>query len=171
MITLYIYRRMTMIKLAISFLWVLTVLALATGGALAASSSGNPDPGIVTGTYHGTIFGDRESQAEIELNLTQKGDEIVGDLILDEGLFIDAGRCWSGYLPAGAFSTGGSPLVDDSHRFEAIYTYEFSGIPITGYLTGAISPDGDELSAEVEIDIPWFCGSDPVLQVSAERQP
>lgn len=161
---------MTLKKQLFSFVLVLFMLSVVTSSALAATSKEILNLGIFNGTFHGVIVGDLNSQAELELDLTQVGDEIQGDLLLGEGLFINAGRCWRGYLPAGTFSASGNPMIEDPNRVKASYTYDISGVTITGYLDGALSPDGEVLTAEVEIDIPWFCGPNPILQVSAERQ-
>lgn len=149
---------------------VFVALVTITGNALADTKSAKEPPGTFNGTFEGFIFGDHDSQAEMQLVLSQVSDEITGKLVLGEGLFIDGGRCWQGYLPAGEFTASGNPSEDDPNKVEASYTYKISGMSITGYLDGELSPDGQTIVAEVEIDIPWFCGPDPVLQVSAERQ-
>lgn len=153
--------------------WISLLLAVmlvipfaAAAGIANAATRSQP---LFDGVFSGTITGDRQSQAEFEITLVQDDEEVAGEMTLGEGLYFDGGFCGKGYLPAGTFASSGEILSDDPRAIEAEASYQIDGFTISGALNGQLSSDGDELTAEVEIDLPWFCGRDPVFQISAER--
>ncbi len=147
---------------------IATMMAFSAVFASGSTLANKTEP--FEGTFIGTVLGDRDSETAVRLELVQHGELIKGEMTLEDGLYIDGGFCWRGYLPEGVFSASGSSMAKDPYSIKATYTQEFNGVPITGNLDAMLSRDGETLTAEVEIDLPWFCGKDPVFQVSAQRQ-
>jgi hypothetical protein len=154
---------------------LIVLMVLISLGALTMSAfAAQPTPdrqaaGPFEGTFEGNIYGDRSSQAAVRLELLHRGDDVQGNLIMEPGLYIDGGRCWKGSLPAQSLTAGGKSLAGKPNLLEASMTYQVSGFNIKGILESQISDNGEELTALVKIDLPWFCGRDPVLQVEAVR--
>jgi len=155
-------------KFAFSLLFVAIALAGFTSSAFAGTTVSSTGP--YNGIFIGTVEGDRNSTTEIELNLTQVKNEVKGELVLGEGLYIDGGRCWRGSLPSGSFTAIGSTLPASPNNVEASASFQAGSVTIKGYLAGEISTDGKLITSEVKIDLPWFCGRDPVLLVTAEKE-
>lgn len=155
------------VMLIIPFAAVAGTVNAASGTAKGTTSS----LPVFNGLFTGTITGDRQSQAEFEISLVQEGDEVFGEMTLGQGLYFDGGFCGKGYLPADEFASSGTVLSDDPRAIEVEATYNIQGVTITGLLSGQLSADDEELTAEVKIDLPWFCGRDPIFQINAQREP
>jgi len=152
-----------------SFVLVLVALVLAVNVAQAYPSGTKSKVDPFDGTFTGTVTGDRDSEAVVTFILEQDGSLVNGEMTLEDGLYVDGGLCWRGYLPAGVFSASGNTLAKDPQMIQGKYSYEINKVVINGYLEAELSPDGENLVAEVKIDLPWFCGNDPVLHLNAER--
>jgi len=44
------------------------------------------------------------------------------------------------------------------------------GIAITAKLTADLSADGNAITGRIDLDLPFFCGSDPVIDGALVRQ-
>jgi hypothetical protein len=112
------------------------------------------------GTFSGFVLGDRHSQAPIKIEMNQDGNDISGTIELGDGLYVDGGRCGAGYIPSTVQSTEGEV---NNRQIEAATAIKVAGIKVTIDLEGKLSSDGETLEAEAKVDIPWFCGQDPVI--------
>ena len=156
-------------KLLGSFVFVMVILIFAVNVTYASGSEIKVQGDPFDGTFTGTVTGDRDSEAEVTVVLDHNGNLVEGEMNLGEGLYVDGGLCWHGYLPEGVFSAIGNTLPSEPSRVQGKYSYEVNKVMINGYLDAELSPDGKNLEAEVKIDLPWFCGKDPVLQLKAEK--
>jgi hypothetical protein len=150
---------------------VMISLVLAVGALFAVflSASAAPDAAKVkkTGPFEGTFTGkvkaDNGTSTELSLDLTHRGDEVKGFVVIGEGLYIDAGFCGKGYVPAGTqFARGETSSKNPSH-LAAESQFKVSGLKVKIKLDGDVSSDGDEINATAKIDLPWLCGGDPVI--------
>lgn len=139
---------------------------MAVPGAQAA-----PEAAAVSGPYdgvfNGTVYAPDGSKAAMSLNLTHEGSVVEGDVFLGEGLHIDAGVCGSVDIPASTISASGRSSATNPRALTATSTFDVSGIDVTVDLESYIT--GDNLDAEVTIDLPWICGGDPVLNGNLYR--
>jgi hypothetical protein len=150
---------------------VLIILALALSATLtfAASASAAPDVTKTTnskpfdGTFNGKIYGDKGTSAPISLVLAHKGNQVEGNVFIGEGLYLDGGMCGAGYIPAASqFATGQSSAKNPRH-LTANSNFKVSGVNVNLKLDGDLSADGEQLKAKATVDLPWFCGGDPVI--------
>lgn len=150
---------------------VLTILALALSATLAFAASASAAPDIpkaangkpFDGTFNGKIYGDKGTSAPISLVLAHKGSDIEGKVFIGQGLYLDGGMCGAGYIPsASQFATGQTSAKNPSHLI-ANSVFKVSGVNVRLKLNGDLSADGEQLKANATVDLPWFCGSDPVI--------
>ena len=150
-------------------------LVALTATASAAGKDDRPDyerpkaKNHFDGTFRGTIYGDKGSSAPIELQLTQNGRRVVGNVELGSGLYVNGGMCGAGYVPGGAQSAGGQVSASNPRRLYAESAFKVSGFKVTIDLVGVASADGEEVDAQAKIDLPWLCGRDPVLSGTLYR--
>ncbi len=152
----------------ISILILLSTAATTVLAAPKAPISSNDDP--IQATYRGIIHGDKGSQALLTLALTQVNDQISGTVYLERGLYIDAGRCGGGYLPAAIQSAEGKVSKYDPNLIETSTVFKVSGFKVSIDLEGLLSADGDVLETEAKIDLPWLCGRDPIINGTLYKQ-
>jgi hypothetical protein len=126
--------------------------------------------GAFTGSFAGTLTSDDGSQAPINLNLTQNGATVAGDLAIGDGLTIDGGNCGAQAVPAGARSISGQIDPSNPNHIEVSAGYDVQGITITANLTADLSPDGQSLNGQILLDLPFLCGRDPVISGALARQ-
>ncbi len=151
------------------FLSLFVVMALFGGTAaatFAAPAEKSSEP--FTGTFSGTVYGDNDTTAPMTLTLVQDGDEVTGTAAMGEGLYVDAGLCGSGYIPASSQTAAGEISARNPNHLEAQAAFDISGFRVNIDLDGFLV-DADTLEAETKIDLPWLCGTDPVLYSSLER--
>jgi hypothetical protein len=151
---------------------VLIAVSLPVGGSLAEGVPAVAEPaGPYEGTFSGYVYGDRDSRAAITLEMTQRENLVEGTLHLSEGLYVDGGRCGGGYLPASVQSASGETLSTDPNRLQASTVFNVSGLQITAEFDSHVSPDGELLTAQASIDLPWLCGRDPLLKAELSKLP
>ena len=151
-------------------IFVAVALMLAGTASAAGISPASQTPGPFEGVFTGTVYGDNRSQAPITLELTQRGEDIQGSVLLGEGLYVDGGMCYAGELPATEQSLATKIKSDDPRRLATQLLFKVSNYQIAVDLESELSPNGQELIAVTSIDLPWFCGGDPVLRGELVRQ-
>ena len=151
-------------------LFVAAALMLSSTASAAGISPASQKPGPFEGKFTGIVYGDRRSQAPITIELTQRGEDIQGSVDLGEGLYVDGGMCYAGELPATQQSLATKIKSDDPRRLATQLLFKVSNYQIAVNLESELSPDGQELTAVTSIDLPWFCGGDPVLRGELIRQ-
>lgn len=157
-------RRLRLKKIILSLtLALLTVSVIAVGGAGAAAPVIPGNTGPFNGKFQGTVHGDQGSQAPLTLNMSQNDEQIRGTATLGQGLYVDGGWCGKAYIPATSQSGTFKTLSYDPNRVLFNTTFDIRGLRIGVNLNGKISPDGKNLTADARIDLPWFCGKDPVI--------
>ena len=148
-------------KIAIIFAAVLVLSATLFARAFAAPKTSQPKTvHPFEGTFSGYARGDRNSRAPVTIELDQVGNEVTGKIALGSGLFVDGGFCGAGYLPSTVQLAEGEV---SGRQIEAKTKLKVSGTKVSVDLEGQLSSDGETIEAEVRVDIPWFCGSDPVI--------
>ena len=151
-------------KIILSLTMALMFMSVIAVGVAAAAEPAVPSTaGPFNGKFQGKVYGDQGSQAPMTLNMSQLGDQVQGTATLGQGLYVDGGWCGKANIPAisqgGTFKT--SPY--DPNRVLFNTTFEVQGFKIGVNLDGKISPDGEILTADARVDLPWFCGKDPVI--------
>ena len=151
-------------KIAASIVLVLTALFALT--LVASASPQNPetfDSGPFDGTFHGVVYGDRDSSAQMTLELTHYGDTVKGTAFLGRGLYVDGGFCGAANIPASVRSASGQTVPNNPRSLVANTSFDVSGFDIGVELDSNISANGRVITADAKIDLPWLCGGDPVL--------
>jgi hypothetical protein len=88
--------------------------------------------------------------------------------VFGEGLTVDAGLCGVVPIPAGSFSAS---ALSDPRRPDVLVadvTFDMNGFEVSASLVSELADSGDQLDAEVSIDLPWLCGRDPTLRGSLD---
>ena len=140
---------------------------MAVPGASAAPAAAAAGSGPYAGVFNGTVYAPNGSKAAMSLNLTHTGRAVDGTVFLGQGLSIDAGMCGSVDVPASTIAASGQSSLKNPKALTATSTFEVSGINVTVELESYVT--GDNLDAEVKIDLPWICGGDPVLTGQLHR--
>jgi hypothetical protein len=155
-----------MLKKGLSAILIMLAIALVlvSTASAAALLPTYHKPGPFEGVFTGMVSGDKKSQAPITLTLAQRGEEIQGSVVLGEGLYVDGGMCYAGELPATEQSMVTKIKSDDPRRLETRLLFNVSNVQIAVDLESELSADGQELAVITSIDLPWFCGRDPVLK-------
>jgi len=143
---------------------ILAILSVGGAGIYAApvvASTGNVGP--YEGTFSGVAIGDADSRAPLALELTHRGRQVEGSLVLDEGLYVDGGWCGEVQLPALTQEIEGQTVWGNPQRLVAHPSFDAGGFKMTIDFESNLSAGGDVIVAEAKVDLPWFCGRDPVL--------
>jgi hypothetical protein len=122
-----------------------------------------PGTGPFTGTFEGSLNGDNESSAPVTLTLAQDGSVVSGTITVGEGLFLDGGNCGATAVPAGTKSASGEVDTTTPNHLDASATFTAQGFTIALDLDADLSADGQTLTAEATIDLPFLCGRNPVI--------
>ncbi len=157
-------------KVKTLLLMILPILAIAAAALGVASAEAAPlkpsstiSGGLFAGTFEGYLVGDRDSRAPITLELSQQGNIVSGDIVIGRGLVIDAGMCGAAAVPTGTQSADGQVSARNPRHIDAGVELAVQGMAITIDLDGDLSRDGKSLATTATIDLPWLCGSDPVI--------
>jgi len=145
------------------------LIALSTLFAVTISASAAPpeakakNPGPFDGSFNGMVHADKNTKAPLSLVLTHKGNQVEGNLFLGEGLYVDGGMCGSGYIPASTQFAAGKTSAKNPRQLSATSTFKVNGVNVKVILDSEVSANGKQIDAKAKIDLPWFCGGDPVL--------
>jgi hypothetical protein len=151
-------------RLVVGILTVLAILATAGIGAEAAPDAvSSQEIGPYEGRFDGFAYGDRASKAPLTLELTHRGRQVEGRVLLGEGLYVSGGFCGAVDLPATAQYVEGHTLTWDPKRLEVTPTFDLGGFDLSVDFQSEVSADGKVITAKAKVDLPWFCGRDPVL--------
>lgn len=123
-----------------------------------------------SGTFAGTLVGDNGSSAPATLTLMQDGLTVTGAIAVGQGLLVDGGNCGQTAVPAGTVSANGQLDPANPSQLAASSMFNVQGLAIELALVGALSADGQTLTAEASIDLPLLCGRDPAISGSFVRQ-
>ena len=154
-----------------SILTALAMLAMA-GVGVQATPAEVPSDGIgpYEGTFRGVVQADGRSSAPLWLFLTHRDDNIAGVVYLGSGLQVDAGFCGSVDVPATAQYVKAETSTRNPRQVQVAPTFDVGGFEIAVDLVSTLSTDGKQITARAKIDVPWFCGRDPVFTGRLDRQ-
>jgi hypothetical protein len=165
-----IERGIQMKRVAVIGFLVLSILAVSAIGASAAPEAATTGRvGPYEGTFEGTAYGSKGSRAPVTLDLTHRGNRVAGYVSLGEGLHVDGGWCGAVDVPAVAQYVEGQTTRWNPRRLVVNPTFDVGGFELSVDFESTISSDGDEITARAKVDLPWFCGRDPVLAAQATR--
>lgn len=139
---------------------------MAVPGANAAPEAATAK-GPYDGVFHGTVYAPDGSKAPMSLDLTHAGSAVDGTVFIGEGLSINAGMCGSVDVPATSVFASGKSSASNPKALAASSSFDVGGIDVKVDLQSYVS--GDNLEAEVKIDLPWICGGDPILTSQLHR--
>ena len=142
------------------------VAILSTSVAWAHAAPRAEKVGVVgpyEGSFSGIVYGEKSSRAPLALELTHKGSQVEGSVSIGEGLYVDAGLCGSFDLPAIGASIEGQTMDGDPRRLEASPTFDAGAFELTVDFESEVSASGRVIVSRAKVDLPWFCGQDPVL--------
>lgn len=158
-------------ELLFGLLDVIIILATMSGGVAAASGEASAAiVGPYEGTWYGPARGDRNSYALMTLDLTHRGDRVEGSLALNKGLYVDGRICGAVSLPATEQTVEGRTAAKDPGHLEALPSFDVGAFDLTVDFESDVMEDGGTITAEARVDLPWFCGRDPVLTATLYRR-
>lgn len=158
-------------SLVVGVVTILAILLIPAAGAYAApvaATSGRVGP--YEGTFRGYAYGDRSSKAPILLDLTHRGNQVEGTVSIGEGLVVSGGFCGTVQVPAITQYVEGQTIRWNPKRLTVDPTFDLGGLNIAVDFESNVSANGEAITAEAEIDLPWFCGRDPVLTGTLYRE-
>ena len=123
--------------------------------------------GPYEGVFHGTVYAPDGSKAPMSLDLTHRGRAVEGTVFLGDGLNIDAGLCGAGTIPASSLVAAGKTSTANPKNLSTTSAFDVNGITVNVKLDSQVQ--GDTLKATAKIDLPWLCGSDPVISGTLQR--
>lgn len=133
-------------------------------------TNGNLGGGVFNGTFSGILYGSAGSSAPVTLELAQAGNEVTGVMSIGPGLVIDGGNCGIQEVPPGTQTANGRIDPADPNHLDAGAVFQVQGLTITISLAADLSADGQALTTQALIDLPFICGPDPVLNGNFSRQ-
>ena len=152
-------------KLILGLMAALMILPAATAFAAPQEvSMGKAGP--YEGAFHGVVYGDNGSSAPLTLDLTHRDDLVHGSLALGSGLYVKGGVCGGAYVPSSVQYASGTTEPSDPNRLLASAKVDVNRFNIKVTLASDVSPSGDVIQAKAKLDLPWFCGRDPVLDAT-----
>lgn len=159
-------KRVVMVATALAVLSMVVPVAYAAPVAAARAVQ----PGPYEGLFEGFVQGDRGSRAPISLDLTHRGRQVQGQVTLGEGLYVSAGWCGAVQVPATEQYVSGQTVRGNEKRVVVTPSFDAGGFDLTVKFESTLSADGETITARAKIDLPWFCGRDPVLTSTLVRE-
>lgn len=151
------------------------LFGLTAGTVLAANLTGltnTSDQALVgpyEGVFYGTMTGDNNTSALMALQMTHRDGVVEGKIYLGEGLFVDAGVCGKAEIPSMRQYATGQTQPDNPNELSVHSNINVSGFDIGVELHSNVSADGETLTAQASIDLPWICGRDPSFTGTLDR--
>ena len=159
-------------RLVFGVLDILVILSILAIGATAAPVAAETvtDVGPYEGSFHGVAYGDQGSRARLTLELTHRGDQVQGRVSIGSGLLVDGGYCGAYDIPATAARVGGQTDSRDPRYLEVAPTFDVGSFDLQVDFESTLSSSGNVINAKAKVDLPWFCGRDPVLRATLYRK-
>lgn len=151
------------------------LFSLTAGTAFAAGEPElSPPPGLskagpYEGVFFGTVYGDNNSRALMAMQLTHRDGVVEGKVYLGDGLYVNAGMCGNNEIPSMMQYANGMTNPNNPNELTVQTMVNVSGYDIGIDLNSTVSADGETLTAEALIDLPWICGSDPSFSGQLDR--
>jgi hypothetical protein len=157
-------------RLLVGIIAVLAILLTTVAGVFAAPEVATTEKvGAYEGTFTGVTYGDRSSSAPIMLDLTHRDNQVEGSVFIGEGLYVSGGFCGTVNVPATTQYVEGQTVRWNPKRLVVKPTFDVGGFDITVDFESNVSADGEVITAKAKVDLPWFCGRDPVLTSTLYR--
>jgi hypothetical protein len=153
---------------AIGSLVALVLLVGTATSALAAPTQTNTR-GPYEGRFQGTVSSESGSSAPLSVTLTHQGHTVAGVASLGGGLEVQTPFCGAASVPSRTEHLSGQTQPGQPRHLEATSTFTVKGLPITARFRSDISADGKMVQGTTTLDLPWFCGGDPVLTGNLHR--
>lgn len=153
---------------ALDILVILAMLAIGASAAPGAAAAAE-QPGPYEGAFRGYAYGDEGSRALLILDLTHRGNEVEGQVYLGEGLYVSGGWCGAVNIPAVAQNVEGQTTRWNPRHLGVKPSFDVGGFELTVDFESNISRDGETITAEAKVDLPWFCGRDPQIKAALDR--
>jgi hypothetical protein len=153
-----------------TLLGILGALALSLGmvaGVGAAPSTAKAGP--FEGAFAGEVHAANGSSAPLTVEATHRGTTVEGVATLGDGLVVTAGWCGSAAVPASSMELDGTTAPGKPRQLEATRAFDAGGLTVTARFVGEASPDGKSIDGTLIVDVPAFCGPDPVITGSLAR--
>jgi hypothetical protein len=142
---------------------VISLVIVSTGVFAAPSTESTKEVGPYEGNFTGVVIGDQGSRAPLTLNLTHRGEIVNGSVSLGDGLYIDGGICGGVNVPSGRHSASGRSSMTNPEHLNAQSSLSIENFNITVNLASDVTAGGKFMTAKARVDLPWFCGKDPVI--------
>jgi hypothetical protein len=85
-------------------------------------------------------------------------------------LYVSGGWCGAVNIPAVSQNVEGQTTRWNPRHLEVKPTFDAGSIDLTVDFESNISRDGEVITAEAKVDLPWFCGRDPQLKATLHRE-
>ncbi len=157
-------------KLVVGIISLVVLLTVTIGAHAAPEVAMRGKVGPYEGSFRGTAYGDRSSSAPLALQMTHRGNQVKGSLSLGEGLYVNGGWCGAVNLPASTVDVEGQTTLRDARRLKATPTLNVGNLDITVDFESSVSANGKVVTAKAKVDLPWFCGRDPLLTATLSRE-
>jgi hypothetical protein len=154
---------------AIGTLVALALFASTATGALAAPARSTGKVGPYEGRFKGTVTSANGTSAPLSVTLTHKGNNVAGVATLGEGLEVQTSYCGAASVPSRTEQLSGQTSPGKPRHLEATSKFNIQGMPITVRFKSDVSADGKTVQGTTTIDVPWFCGADPVLNGTLKK--
>ena len=149
----------------VAVIGIVATMSVASASAAPETAVGKKGP--YAGVFHGTVYAPNGSKANMSLDLTHKGNVVEGTVFLGEGLSVDAGLCGAAAIPASSLVATGKTSAVNPKKLAATSVFDVNGVTVKVDLDSQVQ--GDTLKANAKIDLPWLCGSDPVITGTLHR--
>jgi len=137
-------------------------MAIATG-TLAAPKQATGTTGPYEGRFRGAVSSANGTSAPLSVTLTHRGETVAGVATIGEGLEVQTRYCGAASVPSRTENISGQTQRGRPRHLEATSKFTVEGLPITVRFSSDVSADGKTLQGNTTLDLPWFCGGDPVL--------
>ena len=146
---------------AIGTLVALAIFVSTATSTLAAPAKATAGP--YQGKYQGTVISKNGTSAPLTVTLTHKGNVVAGVATIGQGLKVDTAYCGSANVPSRSERLSGKTQPGKPRHLEATSKFTVEGVPVTVRFKSDVSADGKTVKGTTTLDVPFFCGSDPVL--------
>jgi hypothetical protein len=126
--------------------------------------------GGFNGRFVGALSGENGSSAPATLELTQTGDQVSGQLTVENGLTLDIGACGTQSVPPGTQTAAGRVDPANPNRIQTAGSFEAGGFTVGVTLTADLAADGQTVTANASLDLPFICGVDPSINGTFTRE-
>jgi len=129
------------------------------------------EAGLFQGNFTGIAIGDEKTSAPLTLNLTQNGSRVSGSATILAGIKVNTGGLvcpGTVDVPSGTMGIAGSISNRNPRQLVAKSALNASGMKIAADMLADISREGDIMTAQIKLNLPWPCRS-PTVKANLAR--